>query len=97
MLGDSRATRRGDNRGRSGNVERAKTVSAGAARIDQPLRASVTVSKNARGVATHDAGKAGKLLDENRPLVKREQKKHDLCGVHASAEQLFHQAFGFGA
>src|SRR5882757_1760345 len=97
MLGDSRAASRRDNRGRGGNVERGKTVSYSSARVDQALRAGVTVRKNMCGVATHDAGKAGKLLDENGPLVKRKQQTHDPRGVHASAEQLFHQAFRIGA
>ena len=95
MFRNPRAASRRYDRSGGRDVEGAEAVAAGAASIDQAVRARFMVLKYAQGVTPHHARKARKLGNQNRALVQRAQETHNLCIVHPPAEQFLHHGFGF--
>ena len=97
MLGYAHARTRHDEGCRGRDIECARGVAAGAARIDQEFIGALPIGKDRRRMASHGAGKAHQFLDGFALLAQNGQESNDRLFPGASRKNLLHSGVGFQA
>jgi hypothetical protein len=96
VFGYANARSRDDKSRGGGNIERAGSIAAGAAGIDQGFPVGQAAGgENGRGVAAHGSRKADQFVHRLALHAQGGEKSGDLSVAGAAAEDFFHRGFGF--
>lgn len=95
MFGDANASAGDSESGCGGNVERARAIAAGAARVDnRPRRRAMARREERPGVATHGASETDQLVDGLALHAQSDEQAGDLRVGGGSGENVLHHGFG---